>query len=322
MELDATSISDFQACPRRYLLNLEWKPHRWRPRTLFMATLRAGILSISNGASVEDSAAESVARFMQTAVNPGLDVLGDPYLIAKEWTSLLSSVLHTIAREIPTKLSMPPIVKVNSFLDWSPTAFIADGRLHRWITTDSWSPSDLPRELHSWWVLGDVCVLNLPLTLHILSIGSMRNGRRSSPFTRAWRHPGLVNLPMRFKRKDGKEFEGWKPVYLSDNKVSVESWTAQLIREGVTSDIIHNIPVNVPNDTQRSIVMRDILLESVRIRELTGGWMDQPMSRNACDGHVPCAFQDACYSSSPIIDISTLGLYRSREEKYALSGSK
>jgi hypothetical protein len=308
--LDAASLSDWQACSRRYLLARSWLPPRWSPRRLFMACLRQGILSLSRGESPLAVAADARARFLQSSANPGLDV-PDPYPAAKEWSSLLEVLLHVLARtNLPSNLTSPASIALNSMLTWSPLTHVSGQMLHRWITVDHWSDRDIPGELHSWYVIGDIAALGLLMTIHVIEIGQIRNGKRASPWLRGWRHPGLASLPMRFRRKDGKSFSGWKPVYFTDAQMDAEEWVDQLFHERAAQELLHTVTSTVPSESARARVCADILQEAARIRAAEGSWESQPMARNACDGWTPCPFQECCYREG-VVDVASLG-FRTR----------
>ena len=310
--LDASSISSWQSCRRRGILDRDWRPHKWRGKALADGTLRQAILALSGGMDAAATAGEATARFLQTAANPGLDASGDTYSLAKEWCALLDTVVRSVARAgVPKGLVEHPPVRLNSSVEWQPLAHVSGQSLHRWVTLDRWDESALMRELHSWWVIGDIATTKLPLTLHVIEIGQVRSGRRASPWTRAWRHPAMSSLPLRFKRKDGRDFQGWKPTYLSDERVSVESWVEQLWKEGAAQEVMHTIEVKVPTEHQCSRVLSDILVESLAMQEASGDhWTMQPMSRNACDEWVPCPFQTVCYGD--VVDVASLG-FRPRQ---------
>jgi len=316
--MDAHQIGEWQSCQRLWRLSRDWHRLRWHPKRLFDALLRRGILAISNAIPVDTTIMEARAQYMQSAANPGLDVSTDPYRLARDWCALLDVLLRSVARQgVPKALKEHPPVRLNSLTAWEPLSYLADGVLHRWITLDSWGEDDLSRELHSWRVIGDVAVTKLPLVLHVIEIGQTRNGRRATAWVRAWKHPAMPSLQMRFRKKDGKEFKGYLPYHLADHReLDVDAWVEQLWREGAAEELLHELRVNVPTELQCAEVVRDILTESVMMRVLnveSTSWRDLPMSRNACDTFYPCPFQEVCYSGGSLVEIQSMGLYRKRE---------
>lgn len=315
--MDAHQIGEWQSCRRLWRLSSDYRRLRWPPKRLFDALLRQGILSISNGASAERVTIESRVQFMQSAANPGLDISTDPYRAAKDWCAMLDTILRALEKQgVPAKLKEHPPVRLNSLTSWEPTAYLADSQLHRWITLDSWGENDLSRELHGWRVMGDIALTKLPMILHVIEIGQSRNGRRASSWVRAWKHPAMPSLQMRFKKKGGGEFQGYKPHYLPDQRNGdPEAWVEQMFREGAAQELLHEIRVNVPPEPRCAEVSREVLAESAEMRTLSiekMGWRDLPMSRNYCDTFYSCPFQEVCYSDG-LVEIEKMGLYQSRE---------
>jgi hypothetical protein len=323
MVLDAVAIGEFQSCSRRFVLSQSWRYLKWRPKSLWDACLRQGILSITQDhVPPADAAADARARFLQSAADPGLDVTNDPFIVAKDWCAMLQTTLRSLAREgLPTTpLNFPP-VRLNSQVEWVPMAQSDGQTLHRWISIDHWGEDDLIRELHSWRTLGDIATTRMPMMIHVVEIGQMRKGRRASLWARAWKHPTMPNLGMRFKGKLPNALKGWKPLYLADTHVDPDAWVEQMWKEEAAQGLVHHISVKVPTDAQCALILKDILSEAIRMRELqeeNTSWSSLPMSRNACDGlGVTCPFQHVCYGDG-VTRIEKLGLYQLRSERTTL----
>lgn len=292
------------------MLNRDWRRVRWNPKLLADGILRGGILKLSAGTDLEGVISDSRAQFMQSAANPGLDIVGgNPFLLAKDWSALIDSVLRGLVRlGLPSGLRAAPTVALNSSVSWNPLSFTDGTQLHRWITLDHWGQSDLARELHSWKTVGDSSVCKLPMVIHIIEIGQIRNFRRASLWTRAWQHPTMANLNIRFKGKEPGVFKGWKSVHLADHReIDPADWAEQMWKEGATRDLVHSIRVETPPPAQGGKVLRDILLEALRMSRVDSGWESIPMARNSCDDWNPCSFQPVCYSESSVIQIAELG---------------
>jgi hypothetical protein len=312
LQIDAHDLALLQLCPRQWLLDRSYRPLRWQPRRLANAILWQGVLAMAGGTPAEEAAAEARSQFLQSAANPGLDITTDPFAAAREWCAMLDSLLRSIAREgVPSLQPLPP-VRLTSQLEWQPLAQSDGQTLHRWLMIDRWGEDDLSRELHSWKTLGDIATTRLPMTIHVLEIGRMWNGRRSSPWTRGWKHPTMPSLPMRFKGKTKNAFKSWKPVYLAGGRVDADDWVEQLWTEGAAQELMKRIEVRAPSDAQAAQVVRDILMEASRMRVLEEErthWSALPMSRGACDLWQACPFQSVCYSPEPpqVVRVEELG---------------
>lgn len=323
VRLNAYTLTTLQGCSRRLLLESDYEVLRWRPKLLLDACLRSGIEIISNGGSeiVDRVADDMKARFMQVAANPGLDVPygANSYVIAKDYTAMIDTILRAAASWGLPPLTDSPIVRLNSITSWQPLAFAASSAanesLHRIITVDRWTDDNLAREAHSWYVTGDIAATRRPMTLHVIEIGQVRNGRRASAWARAWQHPTMPTLKLRFAHKDGSTFKGWKPIYLADSrKLDPAEWVKRMDAEGAAESLTRHIKIDVPTDALCEDTTRQIMLEASRASVLlserrSAPWRSLPMSRGACDSiAAPCPWQHACYESAT--DLTSLGLYQ------------
>jgi hypothetical protein len=322
--VDAASLTDFQACKRRFILNSEWRLARWRPKLLFDVLLRRGILQLTKQVEVEKVAADAKAVFLERATNPGLDIIGrDPYQASKGWVSLLESVLHGISRTVLPVLHDPPVAKLTSTIDWRFLSWADDsGTLHRWVTVESWDEDAISRELHSWRTFGDLVMSGCPMVLHAIVLGQNRNGRFLSPWTRTYVHPAMPALRWRWTKP---EDTSWKPVQLLDqNRLDVSEWIDQAWSQGAIQPLLQDQQVELPAES----VCRDTKYQMSReasdmaklIEERTS-YLAEPMSRGSCDIYVPCSFQPVCHSSEPV-DLVQIGLYVNRKSSYSTSQSQ
>jgi hypothetical protein len=318
MIISPSSLTSLQSCPRRFLLESDYSPIRIRPKALFDKVLRTALLALSNGAIAKDAAADARATFLEAAANPGMDLPRglDSYKIALDWCAMLDTIVRAAAGWGMPALSPSPVVHWSSTTErgWQPESFTSpDGTLHRIVTVDSWSDADLSRELHSWGVFGDLCVTGRTMLLRVVEIGRMRNGRRASPWARAWRHPSMPNLRIRFARVDGTAFKGWTPYYLADHRdADPDEWVRQMEKEGVARSSVRELRIDPPPEEVIADTLGQMRMEATRGSVLlsergSGGWRAQPMSRGACDLPFPCVWQAACHQT--VIHIETMGLY-------------
>jgi hypothetical protein len=322
MILNASSLTDLQACPRRIVLSADWEILKFRPKRLLDAVLRTGILRISQGEDAAEVAKAARAEFLQAAANPGMDTArgADPYQIAMDLCAMVTTILRAAGRMGLARMEESAVVRLNSATEWAPLAFTGEDGLHRIVTIDRWTEDDLVRELHGWFVAGDMAATGLPLTLHVIEIGQQRGGRRASAWARAWRHPTMRNASrLRFLHKDGTTFKGWNPVWLADEpSLDPAAWVDIMFAEGAAQRLWHRIPVAIPSAAQAADTIRQILAEGARASVLiseraSAGWRSLPMCRAACDGYgsVPCGWQGACYDT--VENLTTTGLYVLRD---------
>lgn len=318
--IDANTLTEFQTCRRKFLLSRQWRSLRWVAKILFDTCLRWALVELSTGRKVEEVALEATTRFMNTAANPGLDIQGhDPYLIATDYCAMLETILHAFSRRSLTKMSDHPTVTMGQELEWSFMSHLGeDGFLHRWISCDRMDSDRLAQEAHSWKCFGDIAAARLPMKLHVVEIGQMRDSRRHSPWARAYKHD-YIRGKIKFIRKGNKSLQGevWKPIYLADSEAyDAKAWVDIMEEEGVPDTLIHEIELTVPENQHLKEFRRHIRTEADQMQQ----WQSQvinpraiPMSRSACDSPFPCSFQAVCYAPAVDVDIASLGIYKPRK---------
>jgi hypothetical protein len=296
--LDAQSFTTFQRCKRWYVFREQYLPERWHPKVLFDSCLREAIFLLSNGEDPKAAANTAKARYMSTAADRGLDVIGmNPYRVAQDYTAMLDTIIRGLAK---TEL-MCVRVDSGSPVSWSLSSWTDDtGTLHRWVTLAKWDEDAMAREAHSWATVGDMAVADAPMVLHAIEIGYQKNGRHGAAWSRAFKHPSLHNLKPHFRRRDGKNFQGWDPIYLADDsRTDVDAWVNQAWEEGALEPLIHDIRWKMLSPENRANTLVQIEQVTEEIKSLDGkDWQDVPMSRPACDGFIPCAYIPVCYGGS------------------------
>jgi hypothetical protein len=316
MILDAHAMTTWQSCQRRHALEADWRVIRWRPSHLFANLLRRAIFSLSNAGDWESLAADAKASFLQTAANPGLDLPpgANPYTIARTWSGMFDTILASVAKTPLLTVRESPAIALSPSVTWQPRSWRDEsGQLHRWLTIDDWDESAFAREMHSWRTIGDIAATRSPMMIHVIEIGRATAGGRSCPWSRAWRHPGLRTLPYRFRKPTGGELSsGWLPYHYNDTRDDAMEWAGRLVAEGEYERATHHLMMESPTDAQASAVVRDVLVESLAMRNSAErSWRDIPMSRGACDAWTPCPYLPACYGNDTS-DLVTLGLFQRR----------
>lgn len=318
-EVSAASLTHFQGCKRRHLLDWDWTPRRWRPKALFDAILRKAILRLSGGAEALPVIEWAKATLMKIATDPGMDIYGqDPYKIAMDFCAMYETILRTLARQTLLVMKEIPPKCVNSMISWRFNSWDDEsGTLHRWITCDGFDEADQWREVHSWYSMGDIAVSQRPMQIHMIKIGQIRNGRRASLWCRGWKNPHLPNMKMHFMGRDGKAPKGWNPVYLADDKrLDPEEWVETMHRERAIETLTKIISLDVPTEqacahTQGQIILEAMAMHEMVVERQSSPWSSYPMSRGACDFPIPCPYQFACYTEKHV-DLEELGLYDRR----------
>jgi hypothetical protein len=317
MILSADRLWFWQECRRRFLLETDWKVAKMRPKQLFDACLRAGIFKLCSGVAVEKVIEDAQGDLLAIAANPGMDVIAGraPYELAKDLCAMLNTILLAMSRQTLLVLKDPGVIKITDSVSWQMKAWQDEsGVLHRWVTVDMLDEDRRAGEIHSWQTAGDMAAANAPMTIHVIEIGRQSKGRYVSPWSRAWKHPGLPHLPMKFSKRDGTSLSGWTPVFLAESAEDPEEWVDVMQREGAVSALMHDLALREFPNHVRNDHIAQILNEAAaagRVEKDRGGmtWRAMPMSRGACDGMIPCPMQGACYGPQEgEIDLRRLGL--------------
>lgn len=327
IELTASRLHEWQSCRRRFLLNTHYQVLAWRPKSLLDLLLRRGIFALSTAPhdpkSLDSLISGLKADYMQAAASPGLECSRAPFQTAKDYCITLETILRSVARLTLLTVTDPAPIQISPALRWRLSSWPDDsGTLHRWITVDRWTADRLLREMHSWETFADIAIAEAPMMLHAIIIGQERDGRRQAAWNRAWRHPTeKLHLAWRFKRKDGKQFNNWKPVFLADHpSMTREGWVDRMFAEGAAQELMQHATVNVPSVSVCRDTRVQIETEALRIEDAIADravpWSAWPMSRGACDWPQPCPWQNACYvSSGKAVDPVETGLYARRPER-------
>jgi len=327
MVIDAYGVTTFQSCPRRWLLEQSWRVIRWRPKSLFDHVLRQAIFAISNGADPAAQRQAARTRFLSQAANPGLDVSEgtDSWAVANDYCGMLDTIIEAVSRLTLLGVRRLDGIEIGtSGMSWEPLAWADEsGVLHRWITVDRFDDDVIAREAHGWYVFGDIAVADAPLTLHVVEIGQIRNGRRQSAWARAYKHPVIAHR-YKFSRKNSKGHstslsDQWIPIYYSDQPdPDPSTWVDLMAADALMPQLLHHIPIAQPSEAVRRDTLGQLgslALQMSRLhgeREGAADGMKEPMSRGACDGILPCPLQELCYRERPAEGIAELGVVQLR----------
>lgn len=307
MTLSAHDLTTLQRCPRRWHLEQEWQPLRWHPKTLFDALLRQAILSLSQGQPKEAVVQEAQTRLLEIAASPGL-AAGDPYTLAQDFCAAFETIIEAVSRRSLLSLREGGLVTIGLGLAWRLGAFRDDsGAIHRWTTLDRITLDSIARELHSWYVYGDLVVAGGPMALHVIELGSIRNSHIYGPWTRAFAHPVIANH-YKFQTVAGQKLgSGWKPVWYQGADQDPKVWVDLMQRDKVPG--IKDYSLTELSEAQLAEGKSQIL--NIVAGLPNGTWDSIPLSRPACDFPYVCPWQEVCYAPG-IVKIEDIGGYRRR----------
>ena len=320
--LDASSLSQWQSCKRKYVINRDYVPRKWRPKNLLAKCLREAIFQISNGADAVKAADDARVAFLRIANEPGLDYPDyDTYQISKDMCAVMDVVIRCISKLVLLAVEEADDIMVSGDVIWKTLCWQDEsGLLHRWVFLDKPDNDKIITEGHSWYVAGDIMLSRLPMTLHVVDIGRMRQGRFRSPWTTAYVLSMLPNTDYHFLSPRGEELKGkWNPKYLSDQAYDdYDEWADRIHHEGMAMRLIQHIPVKCPEISACNETDRMVVNEAHDMRDAILAWNKYPMNRGSCDLYSACPHQNLCYSVLPV-NIASSSLYIPRKTDSVLA---
>ena len=309
MNLDANLLSTYQRCNRRHVLERDWRPIRWRPKSLLETALRSAILELSNGADVMITSQKAATKLLDECAHAGMDTPYDSYVLAKDYCAILYTVLEWLSRMTLLTIKPGGIVPLGETEHcWRLSAFQDEsGILHRWTVVDKWDTDTQYRELHSWQCFGDCAAANSGMMLHVIEIGRVSNSHQHTDWARCYKHPAIHNH-FRFRKVDGSKLEkSWIPVWFQGSDFNDPKVWVDLMLEDKLQPI-HHIEINLPDKKYVRDFHAQVDFEAGRIRDL-GAWDTVPLSRAACDVPYMCPWQYVCYAPPGVVNIDSIGGY-------------
>jgi len=319
--LDASSLTSFQRCKRQYVISRDYLPKKWKPKSLLSYCLRKAIFDLSNGVEARVAAKDARIRFTEIASNAGLDFPGNSFVLAKDMCAVMEIVVRCISKLILLVVDEADDVLLAEDTVWKTLSWQDDsGQLHRWIFVDDPSEDRLVSEAHGWYVAGDIMLSRAPMTLHVVEIGRMRNGRFRSPWTTAYVLSMLPHTDYHFLSPKGEELHGkWTPRQLSDEShPDYDEWADRVQHEGLATRLVRHHSVKCPEERLCAETTEMVKSEALAMQHAQHEWSRYPMSRGACDVYSPCVYMPVCYSTE-LVEIDSMPLYVERKEDSVLA---
>jgi hypothetical protein len=262
--------------------------------------MKQAVVELSSGMDKHTVAVRATTRFITQARNPGLDGLEgrDTYTITMDFTATMKTIIEYLSR-----LTLLPLTAVPPSPQWEFSCSRDElGTIHRWTFVDFINDDVLMKQGHSWSTLGDMVMVQAPMTLHLVAIGRRDGVRRSSTWCKAFASTVIVGH-YRFQRKGGKPLNGaWKPIWFADNPDNEpDVWVN--IMEGdemfLNGDLVQHINLREPDKEQARRLMDVMEGEIKRMAEALDDLESRPMYLHSCDSPYACPHQIVCYSPEP-----------------------
>lgn len=284
----AESLTAHDRCSRSAFLSKGWARNVVSPTSALYQAIEAGLEYEGD----EDPGQVAGDSLFTIATDRGLDTPQQDLYGHATHLAALADILTWFLR--PTApWQRPEDVKISKE-PWISSAFLDPSglRLRRILLVDRWSEERARAESHSWRTIGECVAYDLPLVQTVLVIGQNREGRRHSPWSKAWTHP--VNHALRMRKRSGEGFGGkWKGVFREETEFSREHWIDAMTNDGILGDVAFEVEVPVPEAQAKSKIRH--LMEK-KLAEIKGLVALPDPCPSQCDGLTPCQFVNACWN--------------------------
>ena len=279
-------LSEDDRCRRAAFYLQRWQVPALTPKAILRQAIEHGLQS-----NADDPGEAASAEAFRLATEQGLDTAETDLLGLAEHTAALANFLTWILRATGLPYKRPEPIRLPEGSLWTSGAFLSqDERSLRHIALvdrwDAWAQMALE---NSWQVMGECSAYQVPMSVIIVELGSLRRGRWTNPFTAGWRHPVAKNH--RFQKRDGESFDGaWERVWRERDNASREDWLDAMSDDGVLAESLHVLFVETPQRASEKI----FIAESKLIRIQSATEPPHPQYSMCFDRIRPCPFRNAC----------------------------
>lgn len=288
----ADILTAYELCARRGFWSSRWEKHKLSSTEMVRKAVSAALLTTEHP-DVGQCAGDELVTL---ASERGLDA---------EHTNLYRSVMNhaAIADVIATAIRQGQnsnwILSRDKNRSWSSSAFMDSGgsTLRRFIPVSTWNPERQEHETRSWYGIGEVAMLNMPMQLVVANLGPMSGGRRHSPWAKALLHPQHSSL--RFKKRSRGTIDGfketWIPIFREEHdEIGREKWLEAMIADDVLQELLFVVRIPVPGDLEAGRI-RDMAKRKLDVMRRTTELPDKQLS--TCDGPLaPCPYRGCCWA--------------------------
>lgn len=280
----ATLLRTDDACRRRAFYAQRWMPTALRPKEILTRSIAHGLMA--GGDAGEAAEAES----LRLATEIGIDTEQTDLLSLAEHIAGLAIFVAWLLRGIQPPYKRPEAVSLPDGQQWFSGAFLSQDErslrsvrlVDRW---DAWTQTALE---HSWQVAGECAAYGVPMSLVVVEIGQLRNGRWSNPFTTAYRHP--VSKTLRFRKRDGHDFGStWEKVLRETDNATREEWLDAMADDGVLAESLHIHRIEPERVQERAALA---VAKLIRIQETRT--FPEPQLSQCFQRVSPCPFRSCC----------------------------
>lgn len=294
MPSSAEILTAFESCQRRGLWTSRWEGHRMTASEMVRRSVTAALVQTER----DDYGEYAGEELLTLARDRGMECANSTNLYR-------SCINHAAMADIITtavrRPNTPAWQRHEAVRNWIPSSFLdpSGNYIRRFIPVSTWSLERERHETRSWYGIGEVCNLKLPMQAVVAIMGPMNGGRRHGHWSKALLHPNKSSL--RFKLRSRSTVEGfresWTKIFREEfDQISRERWLQCMADDDVLREVLFvvNIPVPGELEAQRIRDMADRKMEA--IAKLT----DLPEKQlSTCESPLgACPFLACCHSGT------------------------
>ncbi len=287
----AEALTAFETCERRGLWTRQWESHRKHPTEVVRRSVTAALTTPS-----KDPGEYAGEEVMTLAADKGLDLASGSLYDCALNHAAIADIVTTAILQTPTQHQL-----MNGRVDgWQSSAMVSGNYLRRFTAVSSWGKERQAHESRSWYALGEVCRLNMPMQMIVAVLGPLNGARRHGYWSRALLHP--THSSVRFRKRSRATIEGfketWIPIFREEHdEIERRTWLQGMLEDGVLRDTLIVVDIPVPGELERNRIVDLGKRKMEALNRISWGSELPGKQLSTCDGPLaPCPFRGCCWA--------------------------
>ena len=273
------------SCRLRAHYSLRWEVPTVTPYEILRRAVESGLRAES-----EDWAKHASDMAMKIACENTIDTSETDLLSMAKHIAALAGMIVWILRPENAPWESPEPVQIGNHT-WEPSCFYGanESELRQIVIVDRINELKELEIRNSWDVRGESAIYNLPISVIVVIVGQLRNGKWKSPLTFGYRHPKAKDL--RFRKRDDSQFaDNWTRVFRELDDSTTEEWYDAILRDGVLTECFTVLPVECPTDAVRIVELAESKLDRI----YDSAEIPEPQPSQCFQRINPCPYRHCC----------------------------
>lgn len=246
MVFSTESLVTFDECERKFAWIDQYEPPR---KTLAIALYQSLAEGLKSG--IPEKAKH---RLLRMAANPGLAISGTGiYDVAIHHATLLELLCTYLLSTEEGRWKRADSINLGPYY-YRPQSYLLQGnRIRRVVLATAWTPEREAEERNSWRTLGDMAMTGKPMVINVLIIGSLKFGKRLSPWTKGYLHPKsqelrIMGRPQPDNNNRRMTFnDSWKQIWRETHQgVLAKEWLGVMQKDHAFDEVVKTITIDLP----------------------------------------------------------------------------